>query len=524
MQVLNTERMDTRGRGRREGSVLVISLMMAAILGTLLASYLTLAFNQLKLSNNQHFQQQAQRLTETAMEQGLYALNHEFPTFSTIIPGTGGKGKGKAKGQTVTTSMEGADGTWTLNSSTGTATLTYTRDLGSGRTAHVTIIVDNYMRKPGSEGIPSAVTSETVIMDQSGNVISRRRITSDMEPRSLFPYGITASGQLRFESGTFKVRAYEPLTTYGDKINYHFDDSAVVGSGRLVSTGGNLDVFGRVITGDIGKDVLSKNSKIQDSLTPDPIINLIDQGLYHQGFDSNFRALTPPALTEENTFVAPLSWTTIDLGTPGTAGSGYDSSLDTYHYTIKDTGNNSFNVRDDQVVNIHGNTVIHIRDSLDVRLGGEIVIKPDASLILHIGNNLTVDWLGDVRNESGDPSRLLIVESNTEHSGSRNWTLGNQTEFYGGLYGQNVNLVLLGHQTRLSFFGITLRPPINGTFYGAAMVNDLNTRRAVEFNYDKNLFRNFTTRSRVFDDQYRFAPVNWSEQTPSDFLAGKPKP
>jgi len=498
----------------RRGSALVISLMMAAILGTILASYLSMAFNQLKSSNRQHNQFQAQRLAETAMEKGLYALNHEFPVWD---GGDAGKGQGRALGRNMSldSTFSGTDGTWALDHTKDTATLTYLKDLGYGKTAYVTIVVDNFMRKASAGSLPlSAVTAETVIKNAQGNLLNRRRISADMEPRNPFQYGVTATGTMEFNYGAFKIRSFEPQTTYGDTLNYAFDDSAQVGAGKLVASyEGSLDVFGKVISGSSGSDSIGSGTKIQDSQTVDPHVNPIDFGLYHEGFYGDFPVFSPPAKVADYIYEVSPEWESLDLGTPSTAGDGYDPATGTYHYTLKNPNDDRFTIGDEQTLNIHGDTVIHVKNDFYLNYLGKMVIKPGASLMMYVGDDVQIIY-GDMQNETREPSKLLIMESKTSHTNTPEWYVLNPSEFDGGFYGPNANLTLYGKEYWMS----------SGTVNGSAMVKNLRTYYSVDLNHDKNLFNNFLQDNRTLDDQFTFAPVNWTEENSSGYLAGDPSP
>ena len=491
----------------RRGSVLVIALMMAVILGTVLGSYLNMALSQLKLANEQKYQLEAQRQTEGGIEKGLFSLNNDFPNISGT-PST----------------YSGTFGTWTLDHSADTATLILTENLGNNRTAYTTIVVDNFLRtRDVNRDILATVTAETVIKDASNNLVERRRITADLEPRSYLPYGITANDMFYPAWRTIKVTGFEPKTDYGvmagGSYDYFYDDDIgtsndrmIVGAGRYhaPSSSAGLELHGKLITEDSSNDRLSNSTKIQDDYTVNPGSTDIDYGLYYDGFTSNFPDLEPNSMVDNNRIDLPSSWTTQDLGL--TPDSGYDSSTGIYHYTLSNPGStNDLSIGSGQTINIHGPTVLYVRDDLYIDYG-EIVVKSTGSLTLFVEDDLDV-YFGSIVNESADPSKLTIISTQTSTSNTPNWWFYQDEPFHGSLYGNNVYLLMVGQEWGL-----------DGTYHGAAMVDDFVTYGTLEFYYDKNLSRNFIRNNQSLDHELKFTPVTWTEENSNSYLAGDPNP
>lgn len=494
-------------RGRK-GSVLVIALMMAAILGTVLGSYLNMALNQLKLANEQKYKLEAQRRVEAGAEMGLYALNNEFPNI-TGTPGT----------------YSGVDGTWTLNYGAETATLVVTESLDGNRTAYTTVVVENFLRaRDADDDILAGITAETVIKDDQGNLEHRRRITTDLEPRSYMPYGITAKEFLYPVWQTLRSTGFEPRTEggygimVGGSYDYLYDDDIgttndrmVIGAGRLyTSSSGALDLYGKLITADPDNDVISNNTKVLDDYSADPENNPLDYGLYYEGFLANFPNLEPDNQVNNNVIDMPSSWTTQNLGQ--TPDSGYDASTGIYHYTLSNDGSDTdLDIGWGQKIQVFGPTVLYVPNDLSLDYG-EIVVKSGGSLTLFVEDDLEV-YYGSIINETADPSKLTVVSTQTSNSNTASWTFYQDQDFHGSLYGNRVNLLMVGKEWGLS-----------GEYYGAAMVENLYSYGSLEFYYDKNLFRNFVRNNQSLDHELKFTPVSWTEENSDDYLAGDPSP
>lgn len=491
----------------RRGSVLVIALMMAVILGTVLGSYLNMALSQLKLANEQKYKLEAQRQAESAIEKGLFSLNNEFSNISGT-PST----------------YNGTYGTWNLDFSTDTATLVLTETLLNNRTAYTTIVVENFLRDRNADGdILANVTAETVIKDSDNNLVQRRRITADLEPRSYLPYGITTRDYFYPVWRTIRATGFVPRTPggydvkVGGSYDYLYDDDVgttddemILGAGRYYSaSSAGLELYGKLITTDFDADRLSSTTTIRDDYSLDPHSNPIDYGLYYDGFTENFPDLDPGPLVNSNVIDLPNNWGTLNLGQ--TPDAGYDPETGIYHYTLSDHGSESdLTIESGQKFQIFGPTVIYAPNDMEIE--GQIVIKGGGSLTLFVEDDLDI-YYGKIVNETADPSKLTIISTQTSTNNTASWYMYHDDPFHGSLYGNRVDLTMVGKEWGL-----------NGTFYGAAMVRNMYTYGSLEFYYDKSLSQNFVRNNQTLDHELKFTPINWTEENSDSYLAGDPNP
>ncbi len=472
--------------------MLIMALLMAAILGIVLASYLDLAMQNLKSANLDHYKEVAKRETEAGLEIGLWLINNRRG-----FPGLDGS----------STSIVTPDGTWTIDYTANTAKLVVAHgDIGRGRTGWTTVIINN-IKLQNSNGIEGLIEAETVIKDADGNLESRQRISMGFEPRNLFPYGFSVEDELQFRYLSLDAQSYQPHFDYdtisGGSLDYHYGDNVVLSARRFDSfSNGSLNVNGMVFTSDQSQDDIGRFSIIHNSETVDLSKN-IDSGLYNEGFSSRFPDLEAPSFVNNNVVSMPGTWTTIDFGK--TIDSGYDPSTGIFHYKVE----GDLGVGWGQKLRIDGPTVLEVTDDFYIDYGGEVEITGNGSLTLFVKDTFQV-WGGKLDNLTKDPSKLVIVGS--RESGDTSWYMYNDADFHGAMYGPRARFYYYGGNYSLS----------TGQFYGAGVFEDLDIIGDMDFYYDEAVFTNLVKDNRAFDELFYYAPTSWTESNPSAYLDGDP--
>lgn len=469
-----------------------MALLMAAILGIVLASYLDLAMQNLKAANLEHYKEVAKRETEGGLEMGLWFINNRRD-----FPGLDG----------ASTSIVTPDGTWKIDYAANTAKLLVSHgEIGRGRYAWTTVIIKN-IKLQAVNGIEGLIEAETVIKDSDGNLESRQRISMEFEPRNLFPYGFAVDDELQFRYYSLDAQSFRPRYDYdtmsGGSLDYHYGDNVVLSARRFDSfSNGSLNVNGMVFTSDQNLDDIGRFSIIHDSETVDLSKN-IDAGLYNEGFSSRFPDLEAPSYVDNN--VVSLSWSgnTINLGQ--TIDSGYDPSTGIFHYKI----NGDLGVGWGQKLRIDGPTVLEVTDDFYIDWGGEVEITNNGSLTLFVRDTFQV-WGGRMENRTKDPSKMVIVGS--RDSGNTSWYMYADADFHGAMYGPRARFYYYGGNYSLS----------TGQYYGAGVFEDLDIIGDMDFYYDEDVFTNLVKDNRAFDELFYYAPTSWTESNPSDYLDGDP--
>ncbi len=477
--------------------------MMAIILSTILASYLDLALSQLKLANQEKYENTTQRLVENGMELGLFLLNYEF--------------RDADLSSTPSTFVDEAGNTWALNWTAKTATTTITKNLGSNRTAYTTIVIDNFDRDITNYA-NTAISAETVIKDGENDLITRRRIVADMEPRSIFPYGFVFTQELEYRNDWLKIRSFRPNTPggYGVKVggdyDYTYDDNVTVGATIFDNAStAYLDLYGKAIVEDItgsGMD-LGTGTKIQDQYTLNPGSNLIDYGLFHEGFTYEFPEFEAPSLTDSNVVTLDFPGNQETLG--DVVDSGYDATTGVYHYKIE----GDLNIYSGETLYIQNDVVLEVTDDFRIYSNAKMIVQSGASLVLYVGDDMYV-YRGELDNQTADPSKLLIVDVDQPGvTESETWTIYSDTDVHAGLYA--------GENAYIRFYGSDYWKS-SGKFYGAAIGRFGRTYGEMEMYYDEDIFENILSDVRGLDHTYSFNPVSWTETNSSSYLAGDPNP
>lgn len=468
-----------------------MSLLIAAILGIILASYLDLALQNLKNTTLNYYQEVAKRETEAGLDIGLWLINNR---------------RGYLDG--VSTSITTPDGTWEIDYSANTAKLVIDHGaLEGNRQAWTTIIISN-IKLQASSGITGSVKAETVIKDSAGDLVARKRITMGFEPRNLFPFGLTVEDELQYRYYSLDAKSYKPVVDYdtysGGSLYYDYGDNVVLSARRFDSyfNTGSLDVFGMIFSEDASGDSLGGASKVQNTDTEDFSQN-IDFGLYNQGFKSNFPDLDAPSYVDNNPYTLPGTWSVHNLG--NTVDPGYDPTTGIYHYKIS----GDLEVNYGQKLQIHGPTVIEVTDDFIINWGGKVEIKKGGSLTLFVKDTLDI-WGGKLENLNLDPSKLVVVGTRT--SGNASWYMYHNANFHGAMYGPRARLYFYGGNYSYS----------TGQYYGAGVFEDLDIIGDMDFHYDENVFSNIVEDNRAFDELFYYAPTSWTEETPSDYLGGDP--
>lgn len=470
--------------GRRRGSTLVISLLLMVTLSIVLAGYLDMAITQLKAANFNYYKESAQQQVENGLEIGVWAMNSAGFDDSTY-------------------------GDWELDEDDNTATLVIEKSLGNNRTSWTTVVVENYLKTPGEDGLSGGVTAETVVKDGDGNLVFRKRVTLDLEPRSFFPHGLTARDYTYSYYGTIKFRTFTPDQDYGDMdgsaYDYTYHDSGSLGAKTLYQYQGSYDIYGLLATLN-GTDSLGTAGKLQNDETENPQQNPIDNSLYHNGFRTNFPDLEEPDDIDNYTY--PTS-TKVQLG--AVQDSYYDAAEDRYSYRI----NGALNIPSGRTLEIYNDVVLVVEDQLYLR--GSIVVKEGASLTLYLGDDMrgstTATYMdGQIINESKDPSKLMVISTNpNDNTPDFYWDMPN--ELHWTLYAPRADVRYYGKE-----YGN------NGKMYGAMVVNRLLSYGSLDVFYDRNAFANLVDDNRALDHHLTFNPVTWTEETPDDYLAGDPSP
>jgi hypothetical protein len=327
--------MNTKQRlSRKEsGSVLMIALVMAGILGVAMISYFLLMSHQNRMVFRGQSWNHALTLAEAGVEDGLAQLNRTFGTNN---------------------SRGGANG-WS-GPKWGPAVLSTNRVLAGGSyTAGI------------SDGMPVITATGRVTVANSAQTIERRvRVLTTTQPA--FRIAMAARRDIEFKGSKILVDSYDSGDTF------HSDPSGngkyykpwAKAGGDVASTEGFISVGsatvkGKLYTGPLNPDqYYVGNGSVGDLNWAGPGIQ---PGWYFNDLNINFASVEAP-----------------------TGGVPPSNNGTTNYWQMTDgvyqhTGNLSLNKGND--ISIVGNATLYVTGNFEVK--GQIVIAPGATLKLYVG-------------------------------------------------------------------------------------------------------------------------------------------
>ncbi len=277
-----------RDRAQR-GSVLIVCLLLSAIIGISLVSYLKLSTTSLNLSLRSFYSNSAMNLAETGLERALYCLNQN-----------------QVNGLNLTSSWPAAEG-WTTNTTTHIATCTYSGfTLGPNTTGDVKVYVRNF----DLTGTVVIVASSSVSLP-NGVAPIRKFIEVTLARRNMFA-GLVAKNSLRGDSN-LKVDSWastNPSTgaysPYASGLAKATGPIGVVSTGNgALNVGNDATIYGTISTGG-GTITKAGTSKLTNVVGGTGW----NTGLENKAFTYTFPAIIIPAHSAENTISTNITAST----------------------------------------------------------------------------------------------------------------------------------------------------------------------------------------------------------------------
>lgn len=162
---------------RARGSVLIVAMLLAAIIGISLVSYLKLSNTSLNISQRNFYDNAAMNLAETGLERALYCLNQN-----------------QVSGLALSDAWPASDG-WNTDTSTHVATCTFSGfNIGPATAGMIKIYVRNY----DLNGTVVVVSNSTVSMPNGAPPL-QKFIEVTLARRNMFA-GLVAKNSIRGDS------------------------------------------------------------------------------------------------------------------------------------------------------------------------------------------------------------------------------------------------------------------------------------------------------------------------------------
>jgi len=273
----------------QRGSVLIVSMLLAAIISIALVTYLKLSHTSLNLSLRNFYANSAMNLAETGLERALYCINQN-----------------QVNGLTLANAWPAADG-WTTNPSTHVATCTFSGfQIGPNTTGTVKVYVLNY----DLVGTMKIVSMSTVAMPGGVRPLEKY-VEVTLSRRSMFA-GLVAKTSIRGDSNLYvdswvstnpSNGAYSP---YAAGLAKAAGPIGVVAPGNgALDVGNNATVYGTVNTGG---GTISKTgaSKLANAVGGSGW----NTGLENKSFTYTFPTITVPTPSAVNNVFSNITAST----------------------------------------------------------------------------------------------------------------------------------------------------------------------------------------------------------------------
>ncbi|MBC7368215.1 MAG: hypothetical protein H7343_15615 [Undibacterium sp.] len=350
---------------RERGSLLIVAMLLASVIGISLASYIALNQNSLKLANRSFYNNGAMNIAETGVEEALWSFNQV------------------TAGVAASTAWSG----WDVSDGVS-ANRTFTNfTLSGGNTASVKVYVDRYNPSSGSVQ-PIIATRATITLANETRTLSKT-LEVQIKRRSKFSMGLVAKNQITFNGNTASVDSWNsdpdnnPGTAsvpYGTGVRH---DSGSVGS-TSVAVGSlavnNADIWGFASVGGSSMTSLSVGS-IGTVAAFGSAAGTVDTTRIATDFTANFDVEPAPSagLTTLTSMPAILPAGTYRYG--GLISDSVTISGDVILVLTAAAGNDAIRLTGGDALTLTVGSSLKIYTAADVKIAGNGVVNPTLSPI-----------------------------------------------------------------------------------------------------------------------------------------------
>lgn len=454
-------------KSRERGGLLITALMLTAIMGIALSSYLSLGRSAIRLSNRNFYVNAAVDLAETGVEQGMWAVN--------------------AAASNDTAAWTG----WTTDSTTARRTFSGFSYSG-GVTGYVKVHVSNYA------GSGAVVTAKSTVVLQDNQVIEKW-IQVTLKGRSLFAYAllarnkITAAGGCEFDSWESDPDG-NPATAAIPWSSSVANSNATIAAGSTAASAVTLSpsaiVYGKVAVGTASGAAIvygaqtgaGKNSAaglyqdwgtkvgVKGSMPSSSNPYLATESLT-TGFSASFEETAAPGgATVRAAYVLPrgVSGPPYYLSAESLGTTGAATILQLDKLTVE--GAATLTIKGDVTLILPPSGV----QTINITASGKVVLESGATLTIYTPGNINVSGAG-IANPSA-PEALQIWSTRASGSLGQTIALAGSGSLSGVIYAPDA----------------TLSIPGGTNFFGAAVVYSATLTGSGKFHFDESL-KNFSS-------------------------------
>lgn len=428
------------------GSLLIVAMLLCAIIGISLASYLQLSRNSLTISNRALYSNAAMNLAENGLEESMYNINQMVADPSWTWTGWTPDGSSNARRK------------WTG----------YTFDQNA--TGEVRVYAFNYL----GVSAPKFVARSIITLGGASSRTIEKWVEVQLRKTSKFSNGLVAKESLRFNGNNASVDSWNSEflpdgTARGTPVGYaaaHRNDNGSIGS-ISVAVGAvavnNADIWGYASTGGALPSVGS-NGLIGPFGTSSGTMNMSHVST---DFSASFDPVSNPT---GGTTIAAIGNSDLPL-TLGTAGTSTVWRMP----SISSSGNSS------KVLTINGNVTIVLTNTagssaLDMSGQSSIVIAPGSKLIIYTEGDISMTGNGVANGgttaaTANQPINFQIYGTSTSTTTSQSIGIKGNGALSGIVYAPNANVTING----------------NGDVCGSVVAKNITLTGNAAFHYDESL-------------------------------------
>ena len=395
----------------RRGSVLIVTMLFAALIAIALVSYIKVSTNALKFSVRSFNANTAMNYAEVGLEEAMYSYN--------LLPST------------PVPENAWTDNGWTIAAGSHSATRTFPPyQIDRGGVATVKAWVDYYNPPPPMQNPKLVVQTSVNLMDGSPPIVKTIEVT--LRHRSLYAIGMLARNFLSLKPTVSTVDSWNPNPTNNPAavaIPYSVAVRRTNGTIGTPNTApnsvdiGQSKIYGFVATGG-GSILSSPGAVVSGSFTGTGI----DWTRISYDFAANFvLPIAPtPALSDTNPGV---SINNISKTLPA---AGDKRAPDGRYYYVFGAGT-AINLATTNTLTISDNVTLIFNNhvgaaAMTTTEAASITVNPtNSSLVFYTNGNINAGGTGGFLNKAGTASKCLIYGTNTTPAGQSFMLEGNNT-------------------------------------------------------------------------------------------------
>jgi len=446
----------SRTRRGKRGALLIVALLICAVIGISITSYIQLGRTSLTVSNRALYNNGAMNLAENGLEEAMYSINQDATTSS------------------YSWSSDG----WTTSGTTARRKWTGTQ-FDQNATGEVRVRVDNY--SGASAPVIYARSLVTLGGGAAAGTAIEKWIKVSLIRTSKFANGLVAKDTITFSGSNATVDSWESGYPTSD-VKYSSSVKRDRGSVGSVSVSvsavavQNADIFGYAATGGALPKV-GPNGRVGTFTTA---LGTMDMSRVSTDFSANFDPVAQPT---GGTWVGAIGSTT--LGATGSTTTYSGSAI-----SLSGASTNKLVIQGDVTLYL---TASAGASAITVTGNASIEIGSGASLIIYTAGDVSLAGNGVLSGGSTDatansPTKFQLWGTSTSATKQSIGLAGNGV-LSGLVYAPNASVRLNG----------------NGSMMGSVVANDITVTGNAAFHYDESLVN--------FSSGNPFRVSEWNEIT-----------